>query len=132
MIADERKGWTSADWRHWRELRKFVLERDENTCRSCGAKTKVVGRLDYSVSAFEPSNLACECRRCLGGRLIQLQPRREYPGPDQIKRPDEPASGRQRRLLRELGAEVTPELTRAQAAELIPKLVAASQSEVAG
>lgn len=111
------------DSRQRAAVREFVLARDGHACRFCAVKTTVVARLDFTGDEFHPDNLAARCRRCLGIRALAAQPKRAYPGPDEISRPDDPASSKQRRLLRQLGGQ-TEGLTRADATTLIAEMLA--------
>jgi hypothetical protein len=108
-------------------VREFVLERDGHACRFCAIVTNVVGRLDFSGDEFHPENLAAQCRRCLGIRALAAQPKRGYPGPDEISRPNDGASPKQRRLLRQLGCQAEG-ITRAEATRLIAELLEADKA----
>lgn len=126
MPTRSRDAWSTADWRHWRTLRAFILERDGHACRFCKNATNVVGRLDVTGDAFHPDNLAAQCRRCLGSRALEAQPKRAYPGPSEISRPNDPASPRQAKLIRRLGGDADG-LTRASATALIAELLEAEK-----
>jgi hypothetical protein len=131
MIADRRGTWTSADQRHWRKLREFVLERDEHTCQLCGRRAKTVARVDFDGDEFEPTNLRAECKSCIGHRAHERgnPTPRPYPTAETIKNPNGPRSPRQAFLIRQLGGD--PEgLTRAEATIAIQALIADGREQL--